>query len=107
MGEVSVLALKDALEHNKNNSIIIDVRREDERSSGFIPGTIHIPLDELPSKLHEVIQMAEGKNLYFHCRSGVRSANATTIFLQAGLRNVFNVKGGILEWEKAGFQVIK
>jgi len=107
MGEISIIELNEVLQNHKEQSIVVDVRRKDERDEGFIRGTIHIPLDELPSKLHAVMQMAEGKNLYFHCRSGMRSANATTIFLQAGFKNAFNVKGGILEWEKAGFQVIK
>lgn len=107
MNKISVLKLKSILENESQNSIIIDVRRYDEREQGYINGTIHIPLDELSIKLDDVIEMAKDKNLYFYCGSGARSANATTVFLQAGFKNTANVKGGILEWEKAGFEITK
>lgn len=107
MNEISVFDLKSILENNANNALIIDVRRQDERDECYINGTIHIPLDELPLRLDEVIELAQHKHLCFYCRSGARSANATTVFLQAGFTNVSNVKGGILDWQKAGFQIIK
>ena len=106
MNEISVFDLKSILDNNQDNNLVIDVRTQEEREEGYIKGTIHIPLNELLFKVEEVKEMAENKNIYFQCRSGMRSANATTIFLQSGLKNVFNVKGGILEWQKAGFEVI-
>ena len=107
MNEISVFDLKKILEQIPQNSLIIDVRRHDEREEGYIKGTIHIPLDELSFKIQELKKDFENQNIYFQCRSGMRSANATTIFLQFGFNHVYNVRGGILDWEKAGFEITK
>ena len=36
--------------------------------------------------------------IVMHCRSGVRSGKACGILKEAGFKNVWNVKGGILAW---------
>ena len=100
--EITVQELKEIL----GKALVIDVRRDDERANGFIKGSIHIPLDELPLKINEIIANPSTKEVYFYCRSGVRSANACTVFLQTGMK-AFNVKGGIIAWEEAGFEVAK
>lgn len=103
MNSVPVTEFYQILQNLPQNEIAIDVRTHEERNEGYIVGTTHVPLDELPSKM-DVIKLKYGK-IYFQCRSGKRSADACTAFMQSGFVNVYNVTGGIVEWERAGFLV--
>ena len=96
VNEINVLDLKQKM--LDKSLVVIDVRTEEERQEYHIEGTIHIPLDELPSKIYT---FSKNDELYFHCKSGKRSCMACTAFSQAGFRNIWNVKGGILAWQNA------
>ncbi|XP_024986971.1 thiosulfate sulfurtransferase 18-like [Cynara cardunculus var. scolymus] len=44
-------------------------------------------------------------HLVVGCQSGIRSAYATTILLDAGLKHVYNMGGGYLAWVEKGLPV--
>jgi adenylyltransferase/sulfurtransferase len=73
----------------------IDVREPHEYQICSIPGTVLIPLGELPKRVHELDQ---SRDLIAHCKSGVRSGKAIDFLKQAGFKRVKNMKGGILAW---------
>ena len=73
---------------------LIDVREVSEVESGHIPGIIHIPLNLLEFRLHE---LDKTKPYIMVCRSGGRSGQATT-FLESQGFDVTNMSGGMLEW---------
>ena len=50
--------------------IIIDVREEKERSSGFIKSDIHIPMAQVKAKLDS---LDKSKNILTYCSTGTRS----------------------------------
>lgn len=84
--------------HKENDYVVIDVREVEEYRAQHIPGAKLMPLSELEQRLSEVDTMAEKHKIFF-CRSGARSGRAAGFFADArGLRNVFNVAGGILGW---------
>src|SRR5215467_7724268 len=56
--------------------LLVDVREVDEYEAGHLPGALHIPLGELPGRLHEI---PRGAAPVFMCRSGGRSLNACLI----------------------------
>ncbi len=43
------------------------------------------------------------QNLVFDCHSGLRSAQAAAFVASKGRNNVFNLRGGVLAWGKAGY----
>ncbi|UVS80237.1 rhodanese-like domain-containing protein [Actinokineospora sp. UTMC 2448] len=59
---------------------VIDVRREDERAAGHVPGSTHIPLHSLLDRLGEV---PRGR-LWVHCAAGTRAAIAASLLARAG-----------------------
>ena len=62
---------------------LIDVRDEDEYAAGHIPGTINIPLSELPARFDE---LSEDSPVLLVCNTGVRSSQAAAFPGGHGLR---------------------
>jgi phage shock protein E len=59
---------------------IIDVRTVAEFQGGHVPGSINIPLNEIPGKIEEIKKMSQP--ILLCCASGMRSSQATQ-FLQS------------------------
>ncbi|MBE5744744.1 MAG: rhodanese-like domain-containing protein [Clostridiales bacterium] len=85
-----------AFRRNTTGAVLLDVRTESEFASGYIPGAINVPLQEI----EEVIECVPGKNtlLYVYCRSGVRSAQAVEALRYMGYGNVVDI-GGIIHYQ--------
>ncbi|WP_139492104.1 MBL fold metallo-hydrolase [Brevibacillus dissolubilis] len=82
---------------------LIDVRNQGEWEEGHIPGAQHIMLGTLASRLDEI---ATDKPIVVQCRSGARSAIAASILQANGIKNVTNLTGGYLAWEKEGLILV-
>jgi rhodanese-related sulfurtransferase len=69
------------------------VRTPAEYEEGHIDGALHIPIDELRARLHEI---PAARRVAVYCRSGFRGHLASRILVQRGWRDVVNVTGGWL-----------
>ena len=78
--------------------VVLDVRQHVEWKTGHIRDAIHIPLTQLPSRLH---QLPRGDTIITVCRSGHRSALAARTLTRAG-HDVLNLRGGMNAWATAG-----
>jgi glyoxylase-like metal-dependent hydrolase (beta-lactamase superfamily II) len=78
---------------------VLDVRNSDEfiGELGHIEGSHLIPLDQLRERLDEV---PRDQPVVTVCQSGMRSAMAAQILLQAGYERVANVPGGLINWSR-------
>ena len=75
--------------------LLLDVRETREFEICRIPGSVLIPLGDLPSRLSEL----EGRDdIIVHCKSGVRSGKAVRLLHEAGYAGARNLAGGILAW---------
>lgn len=79
--------------------LLVDVRNDDEVARGIIPGAAHIPLALLPLQYES---LSGDDALVFYCHSGMRSAQAAAFIVNKGRSNVYNLRGGVLAWGKAG-----
>ena len=86
--------------------LFVEVREDSEWAAGRAPSAIHIPLGSVADRLGEISTQAKGRPVAFICRSGSRSAQASQIAVDGGVRDVINVDGGMLAWEGAGLPVI-
>jgi rhodanese-related sulfurtransferase len=77
------------------NSLFLDVRTDAEFKADRIPRSIHIPLDELRERIHE---LPHDRHLILTCRSGVRSYAAYRILKQSGFRHLSNLSGGYISY---------
>jgi rhodanese-related sulfurtransferase len=101
--EKGSMTVKELNEKLKDTSIVLlDVRTEEELTGplGHIEGIIHIPLQELKQRIHELDKYSD-KEIAVICRSGNRSGTATGILKTSGF-NAVNVEGGMIEYRKNG-----
>ena len=80
----------------------IDVREPAEWQRGRIAGATLVPLNNL---LMSPRQYLSADNVVFYCAQGVRSAVACEVAAAIGLTRVYNLEGGIEEWESRGFPI--
>jgi hydroxyacylglutathione hydrolase len=80
---------------------VLDVRYQEEWEESHIPNAKHIPLPQLPERLDE---LTYDKPIAVHCRSGKRSAIASSILLNHGFE-VINVEGGFINWENENLEI--
>ncbi|KAA0445254.1 MAG: rhodanese-like domain-containing protein [Candidatus Thioglobus sp.] len=84
------------------NLIILDVREEKERKSGFIAGDIHIPLSQVKNQL---ATLDKNKKILTYCASGSRSGHIAGLLTRNEFSQVFSLKGGIKAWKKANLPI--
>lgn len=82
-----------------NNSVVLDVRTEDEADLGIIPNAINIDIYQGQDFMDAIEALDKSKNYYVYCRSGARSGKACSIMNQIGIENAYNLVGGFNEWD--------
>lgn len=99
--EMTVQELKQLLDSEAEDYLLIDVRNPNEYEIARIPGAVLIPLPDIEngSGVEKVKSLLNGHKLVAHCKLGGRSAKALGILKQAGIEGI-NVKGGITAWSK-------
>jgi len=103
MKEITVKELKNKID-NKEDLQLIDIREANERAYTNIGGD-HIPMGSI---LQNVNKIEKDKDVVVYCRSGSRSAQVVNYLeIQYGLKNLYNLKGGILAWSDEIDQSIK
>ncbi|TDC48407.1 MBL fold metallo-hydrolase [Actinomadura sp. KC345] len=70
--------------HLPEADVVLDVRLGNEWRAGHIDGAVHVPLPDLPQRLHEV---PDG-TVWVHCGAGYRAAAASSLLQRAGRRVV-------------------
>lgn len=91
---------KNLINENSSNPdfIIVDVRTPDEFKNGHLKGARVINFNSADFK-ENVKQLDSSKKYLIYCGSGKRSAQAYTVFKDAGIKNVYELKNGISGWE--------
>jgi sulfur dioxygenase len=81
--------------------VLLDVREPEEFHGelGHVPGSILIPLRELPARTEE-LAASKDRDVIVICRAGVRSATAAALLTGTGFDHVWNLRGGMLDWNE-------
>ena len=75
---------------------LLDVRSREEFAGGHLPGAIHIPVDELETRIGELEPRHAAVVVY--CRSGRRSARAAELLRTSGFDAVYDL-GPMSDWQ--------
>ncbi|VVB91411.1 Thiosulfate sulfurtransferase GlpE [uncultured archaeon] len=100
--DTSVQQAKEMID--KGEVFILDVRTQEEYNAGHIRNSTLIPVQDLSKRLTEV---PRDRKILVYCRTGGRSTAASEILVNNGFTRIYNMKGGITEWTKAGYEVVK
>ena len=92
--EIDVLTLKNKLDQN-TDFLLIDVREHQEIEICKLKEAIHIPMSEIPDNIDKIDSK---KTVVIMCKSGARSAQVCHYLNDQGYPNVYNLKGGIIDW---------
>ena len=76
--------------------LLLDVRTDRERAFQHISGSLHIPLQQLRARAHE-LQAHQKREIVCYCQSGSRSLSAAIILQRQGYRAA-SLRGGIVDW---------
>lgn len=72
---------------------------------GNIPQTdVSIPYDQIAGQLDKLPTDRSAK-IVLYCRSGRMSTEAAQVLVKQGYTNVFQLAGGMIAWEKAGYPI--
>lgn len=83
---------------------LIDVRTSEEYKSEHIANALS--LDFYSPKFDEEINKLDKSKTYFiYCQRGGRSTDAFKKFQNAGFKNVYELQGGIINWQKSNLAV--
>ena len=73
---------------------------------GEIPQTdLFVPYDQVEENLLQFPQ-DKGAKIVLYCRSGSMSAIAAKTLVKMGFSNVWNLAGGMVEWERQDYEII-
>ncbi len=89
-GKTDIITINDIDHFDADKAQLVDVRSNTEHKNGHIPGSIHIPVDELRQRLNE---LDKNKEIWAYCAVGLRGYTASRILSQNGFR-VKNLSGG-------------
>lgn len=88
--------------------LVIDVREDGERATGFIPGSVHISRGVLERDIEKKGLGGPARDadlarpIVCACKGGQRSLLAADTLRQMGFTNVVSLRGGFTGWAEAG-----
>ncbi len=94
--EIDPVKAEEMLDEEDSLFILVDVRTVSEFESDRSPRALHMPVDEVTHRYHE---LGQTDHLIFICQSGGRSAQAAEFMCSIGSSEIYNVIGGMSIWE--------
>lgn len=96
MSDISVETLAQWRASGKN-FVLLDVREPHEVQAASLPGALHIPMRQIPTRMNEIEPAAE---IAVMCHHGGRSQRVAQFLTVQGFTSVYNVTGGIDAYAK-------
>ena len=95
MEEITPREAAALLQAQPAQTILLDVREPMELELAAVPGALHIPMGEIPSRLAEI---DTSKTIICMCHGGGRSAQVAAFLGHRGYPSAVNLVGGIHGW---------
>jgi rhodanese-related sulfurtransferase len=85
----------EKLKQSPGKILLLDVREPDERETAHIEPSLHIPMNEVASRLDEI---PKDREIVVYCHGGSRSMMVAGYLSHKGWKSVANLAGGIDAW---------
>lgn len=83
---------------SSHDSLIIDVRCDNEREVGIIANSISLAMDEVLSYVNQHSQSSD--SIVIYCSKGIRSGKVAAELVQEGFTEVHSIMGGFDGWAR-------
>jgi thioredoxin-like negative regulator of GroEL len=100
--EGAIRAVELAQAMKQGQVVAIDTRDAGSFGRAHIPGATNMPLEEIPTRLAELLMLAGAPILY--CRSGDKAKETSDKLAEDGMSVGF-LEGGFLAWEAEGLPI--
>ena len=102
----SSLVSPQELSEVQDEIVLIDVRTPQEYQQGHIENSMNINIAGDSFK-EEVQKLDRSQPIYVYCKVGGRSAKAASMLKEMGFEEVYDLEGGIRNWESSGMEIVK
>jgi rhodanese-related sulfurtransferase len=85
---------------------VVDVRTQGEYNNGHLAGAVLIDYykDDFKAKLSK---LDKNKPVFVYCAAGSRSGSASDLLAELGFKQIYDLKGGMNAWARAGKPITK
>jgi rhodanese-related sulfurtransferase len=85
---------------------MIDIRESQEHATGVAQSAVLLPMSQLAQRMAEIPKRADQPVLLI-CNTQNRSRAVTEALQEQGFTNIRYVNGGMSEWAKRGWPMVK
>lgn len=93
-------------ELDAGQAMMIDIRESQEHATGVAQGVVLLPMSQLAQRVAEIPKHADQPVLLI-CNTQNRSRAVTEALQESGFTNIRYVSGGMSEWAKRGWPMVK
>lgn len=106
-GEIEVISPIQVYEavYGSDSLQLVDVRTAEEYSVSHLKNAQNICVTDDDFE-QQVGSLDKTKPVYVYCRSGKRSARAAKILKEMGFTKVYDLEGGIMEWQENELETV-
>jgi len=94
---MTVRELKERLAQPGAKPVLLDVREGWELKICSLPGALHIPMGQIPTRTEELDPAQE---MVVVCHHGVRSQRVAYFLASRGFSKLYNLQGGVNAWAR-------
>lgn len=99
MEQISAQELKDWLDDTaRPRPVLVDVREPWEVAVCRLPQSVHVPMNAIPARAHELDPAAD---TVLVCHHGARSYQVGLFLERRGFARIYNLFGGVDAWARS------
>lgn len=92
---------------NRQDAKVVDVRSKEEFRKGHIVDALNVTLADIKNNQTTALEKFKASPIIMVCNAGMTSSQAAQLLVKQGFENVYNLKGGMGEWQAANMPVSK
>ena len=104
VGVIGASEIQQLLAKESAGVMLLDVRTSGEFARGHMPGSVLIPMRQVPGQL---LAIPRNKKVVVVCATGARSGAVARFLIEQGYPWVRNYSGGMSDWAGRGLPVIR